>query len=249
MSVRYAECAPAMALGRAMAVAERFIPDGPMLIRAAGVLLRDGVEAQVSVFANERLDALALRLPADQGGVCGGYVLSRRAVALALASPGDRSDLLARVRDDGGQARVQEVEGWRPSGSPWALLEANRRVLEGLRHDVDETALVASRIQGTVVIHRDARVERSLVRGPAIIGAGARVSDSYVGPYSSIGERVVIEGAEIEHSVVLEGAELRFVGTRLEASVIGRGARVTRDFSLPAALRLALGDAAEVTLG
>ena len=36
---------------------------------------------------------------------------------------------------------------------------------------------------------------------------------------------MVIEGAQIEHSIVLPEAELRFVGTRLESSIIGRGAR------------------------
>jgi glucose-1-phosphate thymidylyltransferase len=59
---------------------------------------------------------------------------------------------------------------------------------------------------------------------------------------------VVVEGAEIEHSVVLPGASISHLGGRLEASVIGPKSRVFRDFRLPRALRLTLGEGAEVCL-
>ena len=47
---------------------------------------------------------------------------------------------------------------------------------------------------------------------------------------------------------MLGDAQLRFVGSRLESSVIGRGARVVRGFDLPAATRVSLGDGAEIIL-
>jgi glucose-1-phosphate thymidylyltransferase len=59
---------------------------------------------------------------------------------------------------------------------------------------------------------------------------------------------VDIEGAEIEHSVVLSGASISHLGGRLEASVIGPKSRVFRDFRLPRALRLTVGEGAEVSL-
>ena len=83
---------------------------------------------------------------------------------------------------------------------------------------------------------------------PAIIGPGARLTDAYVGPYSSIGANVTIEGAEIEHSIVLPGAALAFVGTRIESSVIGEGARIARAFRKPSSLRMSIGNGAEVLL-
>ncbi len=86
------------------------------------------------------------------------------------------------------------------------------------------------------------------MRGPAVIGAGVRLRDAYVGPYTSIGHDVVIEGAEVEHSIVMPEASIRHLGDRLEASVIGPHARVFRDFRLPRALRLNVGRGAEVSL-
>jgi glucose-1-phosphate thymidylyltransferase len=78
--------------------------------------------------------------------------------------------------------------------------------------------------------------------------AGAQVIDSYIGPHTSIGERVHVEGAEIERSIVLSGASIQYVGGRVVASVVGRNARVFRDFSVPRAIRLQVGDGDQVAL-
>ena len=88
----------------------------------------------------------------------------------------------------------------------------------------------------------------STIVGPAIIGPGALVADSYIGPYTSIDAGVQIEGAEIERSVILPGASIMHIGGRLVGSVVGRETKIFRDFSLPRALRLNVGDGGEVAL-
>ena len=75
--------------------------------------------------------------------------------------------------------------------------------------------------------HRGGRRARSnsVVRGPAIIGAGTRLVNSYVGPYTSIGADCELVDTEIEHSVVLERS--RIVGVhRITDSLIGREVEV-----------------------
>jgi glucose-1-phosphate thymidylyltransferase len=99
-----------------------------------------------------------------------------------------------------------------------------------------------------VIVHRTAQLESAVVRGPAVIGAGARLTDAYVGPYSSIGDGVVIDGAEVENTIVLPGASICHLGERLEGSVIGANARIFRDFRLPNALRLSVGEGAVVSV-
>jgi glucose-1-phosphate thymidylyltransferase len=47
---------------------------------------------------------------------------------------------------------------------------------------------------------------------------------------------------------VLSNAAILHIGGRLEGSVVGRGARVVRDFSVPRGLRLHVGDDARVIL-
>ena len=123
------------------------------------------------------------------------------------------------------------------------MLEELRRDVDAVRHPARASSRAPCRCT------RRARLEHTLVRGPAIIGPGARLSHAYVGPYTSIGANVTIDGSQIEHSIVLDGAELLHVGTRLETSVIGRGARdQPRASGCRRAMRLSVGDGAEVTV-
>jgi glucose-1-phosphate thymidylyltransferase len=154
-----------------------------------------------------------------------------------------------RVRELGGTVRSHAAaDWWRFHGGSDALLEGNRFALEDLTADFNEATLLKADIQGAVAAHPTARIESSVVRGPVVIGPGARLRDAYVGPYTSIGRNVLIEGAELEHSIILAEASICHLGGRLEASIVGSRAQVFRDFRLPRALRLNLGEGAEVSL-
>ena len=99
-----------------------------------------------------------------------------------------------------------------------------------------------------MVIDPSAEVTDSIILGPCIIGAGARVADSYIGPYTSIGAGAEIEGAEIVRSIVAEKVRILHVSGSIEGSTIGRGANIFRDFGLPRAMRLHVGEDAAVAL-
>jgi glucose-1-phosphate thymidylyltransferase len=81
-----------------------------------------------------------------------------------------------------------------------------------------------------------------VVRGPAIIGEDARIINSYIGPFTSIGHGVIIENSEVEHSMVLEHSQIRDIDTRIQDSLIGRNATITRSPIKPKALKFTLGD-------
>ena len=89
-------------------------------------------------------------------------------------------------------------------------------------------------------------ITRSVVRGPAIIGRGARIDHAYVGPFTSIGNDVEITESEIEHSIVLEGSSLRDLSNRVIDSLIGKNVRIYREPVKPSAYRFMLGDNSEV---
>ena len=62
------------------------------------------------------------------------------------------------------------------------------------------------------------RVIASSVGGPAIIGKGAQIENAYIGPFTSIGDGVIVRGSEVEHSIILEGASISDIGGRIESS-------------------------------
>ena len=86
----------------------------------------------------------------------------------------------------------------------------------------------------------------SLVRGPVVIGAGARLEHAFVGPYTSIGERCVIARCEIENSIVLADSEIRDIPRRIDGSLVGRNVRIVRSDEKPRAFRFMVGDNSEV---
>lgn len=246
LSLRFGEWSGHGGVRGALASSRPFVGDEPVLVQRGDALLRDRMHRLISAFASEDLDLMALEL-AD-GAPRPGYLLSPRAVSILCDQPAVAGGPMAGLRAHGGRVRVEHVDGLLTcAGGQEALLAGNRAMLERITPTSGGAAIVDSDVQGPVEIHPDAAVHGSIVRGPAIIGPGALVRDAYIGPYTSIGADAVIEGAEIEHSIVLPEAQVSFLGTRIDSSVIGRRARVGRVFRLPAAVRLSLGDGAQVT--
>ncbi len=158
------------------------------------------------------------------------------------------TDAIQTLIDSGKRVEPHKVTGWwKDTGMLEDMLEANRLVLEDLDERVDGE-LIDSRVEGKVVIEAGARLERTTVRGPAIIASGARISDAYVGPYTAIDRDVVITGSEIEHSIVLRGSQIRDLHARVEASLLGRDVTLTHSDGRPKTLRFLVGDHAEISI-
>lgn len=157
---------------------------------------------------------------------------------------------LAQHLSAGGRnVEVEVAEGWRRyRGDAHDLLEVNRVALDLLGPQARRATGEQNRIDGRVQIHESASVTRSVIIGPVVVGEGAEISDAYLGPYTSVGPQTRIEGAEIERSIISAGASVMHVGVRLVSSLVGRDAHVFRDFSLPRAMRLRVGEGDEVAL-
>jgi glucose-1-phosphate thymidylyltransferase len=141
------------------------------------------------------------------------------------------------------------VQGWwKDTGRLEDMLEANRLVLEDIEPRIDGELDAESRVEGRVAIDQGAKLERTIVRGPAIIGAGARLSDSYIGPYTAIDRDVMITGSEVEHSIVLAGSSIRDLHARMEASLLGKNVSLSRSEGMPKTLRFLVGDNADISI-
>jgi glucose-1-phosphate thymidylyltransferase len=151
--------------------------------------------------------------------------------------------------DDGHRVQSEIVTGWwKDTGQLADMLEANRLVLEEIETQLDGEIDERSRVEGRVVLSEGARVSGSVVRGPAVIGPGACIEDSFIGPYTSIGADVHVRRSEVEHSILLAGSVVEDLGTRMEASLLGRNVKLTRSDGMPKTFRLLVGDNSEIEL-
>jgi glucose-1-phosphate thymidylyltransferase len=158
------------------------------------------------------------------------------------------TDAIQHLVDSGLRIDPHVVRGWwKDTGQVQDMLEANRLILDEIeeRHDGQ---VIDSRVEGRVAIESGARLERTTVRGPAIIGRGAVLTDAYIGPYTAIGDHVVVHNAEIEHAIVLEGSSIQDLDGRVEASLIGKNVAISRSPDLPRAFRFVVGDNAEIAI-
>ena len=97
------------------------------------------------------------------------------------------TDAIQDLIDRGLEVRPHIVDGWwKDTGKLEDMLEANRLILDTLERRIEGDVDAESRIEGKVVIEPGAVIERSVVRGPVIIGARARIVHAYIGPFTSI---------------------------------------------------------------
>jgi glucose-1-phosphate thymidylyltransferase len=156
------------------------------------------------------------------------------------------TDAIQHLVDRGKVVEPHIVRGWwKDTGRLEDMLEANRLVLEVIDARCDGE-LVDSQCDGRVIIEAGAVLERSVVRGPAIIGAGTRLVDAYVGPYTAIAENCLIEQAEVEHSILLAGSSVVGLQGRMESSLLGRNVKISRGDQQPRAYRFLVGDNSDI---
>ena len=173
--------------------------------------------------------------------------------AVAAIKPSARGELeitdaIAWLISSGQDVRSHMVTGyWKDTGRLQDMLACNRQVLEALDADVRGEVDDESELVGRVVIEEGASIVRSTVRGPAIIGKGTQVVDSYVGPFTSVYHGCRITSTELEHSIILEDCTITGVG-RIEGSLLGKSVTVELSTKAPRAHRLMLGDHSQVSL-
>jgi glucose-1-phosphate thymidylyltransferase len=163
------------------------------------------------------------------------------------------TDAIQYMLEQGSTVIPYIVEGWWiDAGNADSIILANQLVLEELpftpaiRDDL--------RIQGKsdvshrVILGKESQIIDSVIRGPAIVGENVIIRSSYIGPYTSIGSNTVIEGSEIEHSIVMCGCTISHIRGRIDASLIADNVSVMRAIGRPVTHRLVLAENSLVQL-
>ena len=155
--------------------------------------------------------------PRSNLALVGLWLLAPEAVERVRTNPyinaKGESDLTATVAvllDEGRELRGWTLDGeWLDGGTLEGLLHAQSRLLAGIEAG-DSSALVdgGNEVSGAIVAVEGARVRRSRIAGPAMIGAGATVEGCRLAE-TVVGADAVIEDAGLTRVLVEPGARLR----------------------------------------
>jgi len=146
----------------------------------------------------------------------------------------------------GERVAASEYRGyWKDTGRVEDVLECNRELLGSLERSVEGEVDSASVLVGRVRVEPGARVIRSRIEGPAVVGAGSVVEDSYVGPHTSIGRDCVLRATHVDYSIALDGASVSDV-SGVHGSLLGRGSAVSGVQSANRHHRLVVGDHTQI---
>ena len=236
LEVSYVEQAEPKGLGHAIWLTRRAVT-GPVVVLLGDTIL----DADLSKFLNSREDCIAVKEVADprRFGVVetkGGYISAmvekpekpktnlaivgiysfrnssqlynalERLVESGRTTKGEIqfTDALAGLVKAGHKIRPVPIEGWYDCGKPETLLETNRHILDRKKFSP--------------------KAKNSLIIPPVYISPTAKVENSIVGPYASIGDGVRVDSSIISDSIVNEGASIR--NMNLSGSLVGPSAAV-----------------------
>ncbi|TMI77665.1 MAG: glucose-1-phosphate thymidylyltransferase, partial [Bacillati bacterium ANGP1] len=254
-------------LAHAVRTAQAFLQNSPFLMFLGDNLIQGGMQHLRDRFTTGAAEALILlkevadprqfgvavlngdgsvqtlvekpRIPPSNLALVGVY-LFRPAIHAAIGRirPSARGELeitdaIQELLRDGGRVDAVRLEGW------W--LDAGKK--DDLLGTVDDPEAVTGRVE----IGAMTTVERSVIRGPVVIGERCRVQGAFIGPYTAIGDDTTIAQTSIQHSVVLDHCRLDGVD-RVEDSVLGRGVTITRATDGPKALRVFVSDDSQISL-
>jgi len=137
------------------------------------------------------------------------------------------TDAIDHLLAQGGRVDYHETAGfWADAGSPESLLGANAFYLSRLPRRIDGEVDGDSRLEGVVQIGAGARIIRSHLKGPCLIGADCIVTDSEIGPNVSVCCECEVVRSRVVNSLLDERCRVLEVGGGLVRSLLGRGVRV-----------------------
>jgi glucose-1-phosphate thymidylyltransferase len=191
------------------------------------------------------------KTPIGNLAIIGTYLFSNKVhQAIERIKPSWRGELeitdaIQEMINLGFSVKVEILNSWwLDTGKKDDILSANAKILdEYIERDVKGT-VTNSTIDGRVKVEPEAKIVNSTVRGPCVIGKRVLIENSFIGPYTSVGDGSKILNSNLEYCVVQENVTVRDV-ERIEDSLIGKNARVTRN-QRNRTIKLHVGDYSEV---
>ena len=194
--------------------------------------------------------------PPSNLALVGVYVFSSRVhQAIGRIKPSWRGELeitdaIQEMIDLGYKVKAEVLKSWwLDTGKKDDILDANAVILDEFINNsmISGEIYGNTQIKGRVIVEEGTKIINSIVRGPCVLGKNCVIEDSFIGPYTSVGDNSKIINSAVEYCVILNDVEIYNIH-RLEESLIGRNSKIYKDGSIKRSLKLTLGDYSEVMI-
>ena len=157
------------------------------------------------------------------------------------------TDAIQLMLEYGYKVGYSFVKGWwLDTGKKDDILYANVLILDEKAKSNIKGEIKSSKIIGRVEIEEETKIINSEIRGPCIIGKDCLIQDSFIGPYTSIGDGTKVINSSIEHSIIFENSFIKDI-EKLDDSLIGRNSKLMKNKERNV-LRLNIGDYSEIEI-
>jgi glucose-1-phosphate thymidylyltransferase len=152
--------------------------------------------------------------------------------------------------DNGYNVEVKEYKGrWLDPGKLTDWIEANQYLIDRSAVKRIETKVDKSvKLFGRVSLGKKGAVVNSEIRGPVLIGDGVTITDSYIGPYTAIGDDCLIQGSHVENCVLMNSVKVTNVKSQIDNSLIGPESEITGNDGHKNCLEFFVGEKAKIKL-
>lgn len=155
------------------------------------------------------------------------------------------SDIHTYLAQNNYNVEWREIKNWwKDRGDPRDLLEGNKLILSKMIHAQNDGYIEPSvKIEGEVAIGAGTKIGgKTLIRGPVSIAGYCLIKDSYIGPFTSLGNKTELHGAHIENSLVFDDVSI-VTQTKITDSVIGAGTTISdKHFEKPEGNKIIVGE-------
>ncbi len=126
---------------------------------------------------------------------------------------------------------------WIDAGKPDSIIQANQLVMGDMPYTPppDGQARIEGRcdISHRVTMGEGCQIIDSVIRGPVIIGNNVTIRGSFIGPYTAIGDNVLIENSEIDASIIMRNCTVRSITGRIDSSLLADNSQVVSASHVP----------------
>lgn len=174
--------------------------------------------------------------------------------AISNTKPSQRGELeitdaIQNQINTGKKISYDTIEGWwKDTGKLSDMLEANRLILDEVESNYYNMQKDNSVCIGKLQTGKNIIIRNSVVVGPVAIADDSIISNSYIGPYTSIDTGVRINDCEVDNCIILRNTELDSIHKRISGSLIGKNVLIKSSDKRPFTNSFLVGDNCKIYL-